>query len=170
MSYFDQTRFNGKLKSEVKAKWLTLLRSGDIEQTAGALRRLLEDAKTFGYCCLGVLSDMYVRFNTTDGTNGTNGETDNPIRWDAIHNPVSGLTATLVTPDGTSDGMPTSDVNSWAFESGGSNGWYIYVDASDAQKYERYLTGDNGNSIYLAQMNDSGASFSDIADVIEKYL
>lgn len=168
MSYKDQTRFNGKLKPEVKTEWLMLLRSGDVKQAKGALRRLLEDAKTFGYCCLGVLSDMYVKSNTT------NGETDNSIRWEAPERNVASLSSILVTPEGTSDGMPTFDVNVWAFDSGGANGWYIYIDEADAndQKYARYLSGATGdaNSVYLPQMNDSGASFSDIADVIEKYL
>lgn len=39
----------------VKAKWLEALRSGEYEQTTGALR------STNGYCCLGVLCEVAVK-------------------------------------------------------------------------------------------------------------
>lgn len=170
MNYDDQTENNGKLKPEVKTEWLTRLRSGDVAQTAGALRRLLampensEDSEQkFGYCCLGVLSDIYV---------GEKSVVDSLVRWDVSNlDQASGTSScTLFTGNGDSDGMPTGDVNEWAFATGGSNGWYVYIDEADAKKYDRYLTGVNGDSIYLPQMNDSGGRFEEIADLIEKYL
>lgn len=41
------------MNPEIKAKWLTALRSGQYEQTTKALHR-----KADGYCCLGVLCDV----------------------------------------------------------------------------------------------------------------
>ena len=40
------------MNPEVKAKWTEALRSGDYEQGMGALKHK-------GYCCLGVLGDLY---------------------------------------------------------------------------------------------------------------
>lgn len=169
-TYDDQTEFNGKLNPVVKKEWLTRLRSGNVEQTTGALRRLItkpEDSEQkFGYCCLGVLSDMYVERNVGDSL----------IKW---HNPEAsgplhkGSSYTLFTVDGESDAMPTGAVNLWAFANGSENPssenrWYVFVDEDDAKKYDRYLGGSN--RVYLPQMNDAGGSFADIADIIEKYL
>jgi hypothetical protein len=41
------------MKPEIKQKWLSNLRSGEYEQAQGFLRT------TYGYCCLGVLCDLY---------------------------------------------------------------------------------------------------------------
>lgn len=45
-----------KMKPEIKAKWLEALRSGEFEQSTGALCEV-----DGGYCCLGVLSELAVR-------------------------------------------------------------------------------------------------------------
>lgn len=164
--YDDQTADNGKLKPEVKAEWLNRLRSGKFEQTAGALRRLLTTSKDseqkFGYCCLGVISEMYVEKNAND---------DNNVKW-CTPNGIDLLredsACMLYTDSGGSTGMPTYDVNMWAFSNGNDQGWYVYVDEEDAQKYARYL--GKPNMVYLPQMNDMGASFPDIAEIVEKYL
>lgn len=42
-----------KLKPEFKAQWLTALRSGNYDQTRGALHNY------HGYCCLGVACQVY---------------------------------------------------------------------------------------------------------------
>ena len=41
------------MKPEIKAQWLTALRSGDYQQGQGYLRQGDQ------YCCLGVLCDLY---------------------------------------------------------------------------------------------------------------
>lgn len=48
------------MNSEVKAKWLSALRSGKYSQT----REVLRDCK--GYCCLGVLTDLYLQERSED--------------------------------------------------------------------------------------------------------
>jgi len=42
------------MNSEIKAKWLQALRSGEYKQTRHTLRSC-----SGGFCCLGVLSDIY---------------------------------------------------------------------------------------------------------------
>jgi hypothetical protein len=49
-----------KLKPEIKAEWLHLLRSGRYDQTQGTLHRTEENVRpgfSEGYCCLGVLCE-----------------------------------------------------------------------------------------------------------------
>jgi hypothetical protein len=53
-----------KMNPEVRARWTAALRSGDYPQTTGALRRLPEqatDGTCEGYCCLGVLTDLWLK-------------------------------------------------------------------------------------------------------------
>lgn len=47
--------YNKKMNPEVKAQWLTALRSGEYAQGSGSLN---EDGK---FCCLGVLCDLAER-------------------------------------------------------------------------------------------------------------
>jgi hypothetical protein len=55
-----------RMNPQVKAQWLTALRSGEYEQTTGTLRRIEEyhdedefpPVKPVGWCCYGVLCDV----------------------------------------------------------------------------------------------------------------
>ena len=49
-----------KMNKRVKRLWLKALRSGKFEQQQSALR-VIEDGKVIGYCCLGVLCEVYHR-------------------------------------------------------------------------------------------------------------
>ena len=46
------------MNQEIKAQWITALRSGDYRQGQGALRRKTDGEDTF--CCLGVLCELAV--------------------------------------------------------------------------------------------------------------
>lgn len=51
-----------KMNPEVKADWIAALRSGEYPQTRARLWRHIEtgdDSRPAGYCCLGVLTDLY---------------------------------------------------------------------------------------------------------------
>ncbi len=57
-----------RMNPEVKAKWLTALRSGEYEQTTGTLHRIVGRAESHwspesrpGWCCYGVLCDVAVK-------------------------------------------------------------------------------------------------------------
>lgn len=61
------------MKEDVKAEWVEALRSGDYPQTTGMLRNT--DKGVVGYCCLGVLCDLYQKSNP-------------PLSWDEWSNGV----------------------------------------------------------------------------------
>lgn len=48
------------MKESIKKKWIKALRSGKYKQTRGCLRRELKGGE-HGYCCLGVLTDLYMK-------------------------------------------------------------------------------------------------------------
>lgn len=53
-----------EMNPEVRAQWCAALRSGDYKQTTEALRRLpgeTEGGQPEGYCCLGVLTDLWIK-------------------------------------------------------------------------------------------------------------
>jgi hypothetical protein len=47
-----------KMNPEIKADWLSALRSGEYQQGAGRLKIVGEDGEKPSYCCLGVLTDL----------------------------------------------------------------------------------------------------------------
>jgi hypothetical protein len=50
-----------RMNPEVKAKWLTALRSGEYEQTTGQLHRIVSHGESpAGWCCYGVLCDVAI--------------------------------------------------------------------------------------------------------------
>jgi hypothetical protein len=126
------------MKADIKAKWLADLRSGKFPQTTGVLRN------GNGYCCLGVLCDLYSR--------------DTGVEWwdtgcggFAMH--------------GADSVLPYA-VEQWAgltHEHGG----YVAVSKS-------YDEGENtivDHSLSLTELNDSWEyDFKQIADVIEEQL
>lgn len=56
------------MKPEIKELWVTALRSGEYQQTAG---RLQDDT---GYCCLGVLCDLHAKSVSQNWHRGADGE------------------------------------------------------------------------------------------------
>ncbi len=55
MKAFNEDETDYKLPTELKTAWLEALRSGEYKQTRMCLR------DTDGYCCLGVLTDLYAK-------------------------------------------------------------------------------------------------------------
>ena len=55
------------MNPQIKQKWLNALRSGEYQQTKGFLRK--ED----GFCCLGVLCDLYGKENNAEWNLANNG-------------------------------------------------------------------------------------------------
>lgn len=158
--YRDRTADNRKLPTDVKEKWLTALRSGSFQQGKSALRMML-DGEQIGYCCLGVLSDIFIVDKLAlDPTCD--------VGWKRReYNGTFGLHTHPHNNDG--GGLPTVEVNDWANR--GADGWLVYVDKTDAKKY---FEGDSPeympNSVTLYDLNDRGIPFTEIADIIEKYL
>ena len=49
------------MDAEIKKKWLAALRSGEYRQTKGYLRRTDIDNVYPRFCCLGVLTDLFIK-------------------------------------------------------------------------------------------------------------
>lgn len=66
------------MDQDVKAKWVKALRSGEYKQARGMMRVDGDTEGEYGYCCLGVLCDLYAnQFNDDfDYVVGGNFETD----------------------------------------------------------------------------------------------
>lgn len=52
------------MNQNIKTKWLEALRSGQYQQVKGVLRHS-DSANSQGYCCLGVLCDIYSKETAT---------------------------------------------------------------------------------------------------------
>lgn len=157
LKYYDETKLNRKLPTDVKERWLTALRSGNYKQVKSALRKLRSD-KEIGYCCLGVLSDIYVQDKLALNPTCNVGWAKEPNREKAF--PLTASNGTV------REAMPTREVNDWAKR--GADGWLVYVDEKDAKKF--FPDSPTRNFVDIASLNDGGRSFKTIAAVIEKYL
>lgn len=123
------------MNKDVKALWLTALRSGEYKQGQGALRREFVDTNESLYCCLGVLCDLYAK------------SVENSPAWTSDDGAPE-----HVRRYGGREAYPPYFVVEWAGldDEGGS-----------------YARNDGGwNS--LAELNDNGRTFEEIANVIEQ--
>jgi hypothetical protein len=125
------------MKPEVKEAWLKALRSGEYQQGIDFLRT------DEGFCCLGVLCDVYDKQNNNTQSlwknyNSEHGKTTDYFYLDEV-------------------GVLPEKVREWA----GLNDSSPHV----------YVKKANGgiNCIGLTVLNDEGKDFNQIADVIEKH-
>lgn len=134
------------MNPEIKELWLAALRSGEYTQTQSAL------AANGSYCCLGVLCEVAAQQGVPVAVQ--------PV---AVHDGN-----TFKSYDGETGILPNS-VRGWA---GLENG-------NPLTNVKRYVTrnpyeGDELEDIELnfslAELNDEGWSFADIADIIERDL
>lgn len=129
------------MNSDVKELWIAALTSGEYEQGQRALCRIGMDGQKY-WCCLGVLCDLAIKAGV-----------DVSLGRETVNNPTSFALSgkmNIVTFDQDS-GYPPPKVVDWA----GLNSVNPSVD-------ESFDT--------LASMNDSGNSFSEIADTIRTHL
>lgn len=134
------------MKADVKAQWITELRSGDWAQGTGVLHRMNDEGKHF-YCCLGVLCELAVKAGVLpEAVKGRDGVSSWMFQYEAPeahHN--DGINATT---------LPRS-VRAWA-----------------GVDHEDIIIDPDGNGfglpMYASGANDSGMSFDEIADLIEK--
>lgn len=138
------------LKPEIKERWVNALRSGKYRQ--GKTELVQPDCKLgegLVYCCLGVLCDLASEdgvvpklsslYSTTRWPHDADGTTVSPEEW---------------RWNQEESGLPCDAVVEWAFGEG-------------AENIPRYLYMSNIAQKTLYYMNDTGASFEEIADVIE---
>lgn len=125
------------MNEQVKQKWIEALQSGDYKQAKGCLN----DGK--GMCCLGVLTDLYVKEHD-DGWHSADG-----IEY-AL---ASEMDQVMILP---------TKVYDWSDVDGPSPN--LPFQSRDAAPHN--TTGFTG----LAVINDSGLPFTQIADLIKAFL
>jgi len=123
------------MKQSIMQKWVAALRSGEYVQITGQLSECDIRASKRGFCCLGVLTDLYAK------------DSDIPLE-------------TLLSIK--QDGGICRDVEKWAGMGSdmGTLPSRVFVDVE-------YGRGTNHDD--LANLNDDGAGFNRIADVIEEH-
>jgi hypothetical protein len=115
------------MNKRIKRIWLSQLRSGKIRQVKGALCKYVKLEDEYGFCCLGVLCNIYAH--------------ENNVKWDKQSD--NGIDCYCSFRNYA--GVLPKIVSEWS-----------YVSPSQER--------------LLAEMNDRGESFEDIADYIEKNL
>ncbi len=135
---------------DIAEQWVTALRSGKFKQGSGFLRVGDE------YCCLGVLCELYRRDQQK--------ETEEAPDWkasDSDYNP-SVQRFIYTTVDLPSEVVEWAGMNSDIGEVALRPQDFYSLD----EDIRRNLTTDGEN---LAILNDGGATFEQLADIIEKY-
>jgi len=133
------------MNEEIKAEWVRRLRSGDIPQTASYLGRV------DGFrCCLGVLSDMAVEAGI------------------ATRTPDADALLQVYRSGGhTETSLLLHEILDWAGLHGDEDGDIELDGVVVIGEGDEALT---FNTPSLSFLNDNGATFAQIADVIEEYL
>jgi len=131
------------MDQRVKELWLKALRSDEYEQTTGKLR--IADTTSIGYCCLGVLCDLYQK-DTGRG------------EWEQ-----QGIEGWFVDEDEfgkVQDNVELiSTVAKWAGLDRDPTIPFTYKTNNGSES--------DGDKTYLALLNDNGCTFNQMADIIE---
>lgn len=141
------------MNPEIKTEWLAALRSGEYKQETGILRA------RGGFCCLGVLCDLYVKKGIGEWIS-ISPDPQTPNNSYTLH--VEGQIVTWGLPGVIQDkadlvqGGATIPVN--------SRGRVMQLLPSHIAANAE----DEGGFKTLADINDSGGSFADIANIIEE--
>lgn len=136
------------MKSDIKQKWIDALRSGKYRQALGSLKE-----GSNKYCCLGVLCDIYI-----NETKAAQWNHNNRVEWGNIERSGQLLPDTIAEWAGIENPMSTPTVS-------------VYIKDNVRKAYYRAKYGISDRfEPHLANINDLGTSFSEIADIIEKEL
>jgi hypothetical protein len=136
-----------KMRRTVRNAWVKALRSGEYQQTEGALCKVVDTydgEPVLGFCCLGVLSELAIKHGASVSVDEFAGDLYEPAR----------------TYDGE-ENFPPYAVAKWALGTDERTNWDVrYVDPDE----------DLDTHSALADRNDGGATFREIADLIENDL
>lgn len=130
------------MNAKIAKKWVAALRSGEYQQCQSRLRN-----KT-GFCCLGVLCDLYRK----EAGAGVGEWAPHQMTIDDGYKEDGYI---WIDDDDQSTGMLTGSVRDWAG-----------MDRSDGGFRD---PGPMAGHISLADMNDTGRSFEEIANIIEAH-
>jgi hypothetical protein len=137
------------MNSQVKEKWIDALRSGKYEQGSEKLRGYE------GYCCLGVLCDLYAQEQNKEWDfrgYSENSEEESPDKMDYWYF------------DGESEFLPDS-VREWAGMAVSNP--LVRVDVSP-EDYEDEWFWTPYEMIEIANLNDSGYTFEELSKLIQE--
>ena len=129
------------MNSSIKQKWVSALRSGKYFQATGALRN--ED----GFCCLGVLCDVYDSDKWVEPIPPLDEDEDDDGKW-------------IYADEGTN----------YMYEQTEVLPIHIARIAGLEHQNPEVPYGVDGTMTQLAVINDNGATFAEIADLIETHL
>lgn len=131
---------------KVKQKWLTALNSGKYEQTKGRLK-----GKT-GFCCLGVLCDLYAEEHPeSDGWDDENRTVNFSVGYTNFYDADRNFNDCVLTPA----------VKEWA--------GLTYADpAITPVASKRSGLSDSSPRDSLARANDSGYNFLELSQIIRR--
>jgi len=135
------TTLKTKMNTEVKQKWIDALRSGKYDQGSEKLRSVQ------GYCCLGVLCDLYSQEQDSE--------------WE-----FRGIAETNLQPqdywyfDGESEFLPES-VKEWAGLPAKNPS--VRVDVTEDEDDDDWFYNEE-----IANLNDSGYTFNELSKLIEQ--
>lgn len=141
------------MKTEIKTRWVEALRSGDYKQGKSFLAT--EDSGEMRYCCLGVLCELASQHGVVERDGGTSCDIED---CDLNHGgyrfkgePVAGVNSTAASRTV----LPAAVME-----------WAGLDDPNPSVTYK------NGTPLKtaLANLNDSGWQFTEIADLIEEGL
>ena len=131
------------MNTQIKQKWIDALRSGKYEQGSEKLRTVT------GYCCLGVLCDLYSQ--------------DHNTQWDFRGNEETNLQPMDYWYFGDQSEFLPESVMNWAELK--THNPTVRVDVEDNEDEDNWSYTD-----HLSDVNDSGYNFSQIANIIEAQL
>lgn len=141
------------MRKSVKEKWVAALRSGEYKQATGVLKN-----KEGGYCCLGVLTDLAIKdgvvMEVKEPHDFPHEAEQNGEYYDEDLNYEDGYTF-----DGSYELTPDKVIDWAEFPDG---------EADPTVRVEDELTPAANRT--LSHLNDSGKTFNEIADYIEKSL
>lgn len=136
------------MNAEIAKKWVAALRSGEYKQCRGRLQRTDDQPGVTGFCCLGVLCDLYAQETKTGhwraSTEIAGVVFDTGVQY--VDTPSAGSAWS-----GTVLPLPVQR-------------WAAMRDAGGL------VCGAGGTTTALAEMNDEGQSFEQIADYIETHV
>jgi hypothetical protein len=129
------------MNQEIKAQWVTALRSGDYKQGTSVLHRVTNGEDT--YCCLGVLCDLAEKAGVSVSRHNRSSCSCSMCNGDRV-----------VTYGGMDDFLP-GIVKDWAGLDSPNPTTSVQVE-------------DTNTNASLSYLNDNGKTFEEIAAIIER--
>lgn len=130
------------MNPEVKQKWIDALRSGKYEQGSEKLRTVS------GYCCLGVLCDLYAQEHNTQWEFRGNEETNlQPKDYWYFEDQSEFVPESVMDWAGFTENCPVVKID---VEEGDEDSWFYHEG--------------------LADLNDSGYTFNELSKLIQEQL